>query len=1151
MARLWWWGWRLTERSIMLLKPARRSSCHTHEYHSGGPPARLTLISSEAALPHVLSMAKLITALLVFLVLCITGCVLGQEDRFYFSINPEPVTSVVSGRPVTLRCKASAEAGLAYYWQLNNRPLTNTTRRFQKGPDLHITRVDRERDAGEFTCIASNNTSGFSLTSQSATLNILWLTEDVAVQLQSPDNPSSGNDVTLRCSTDGSGELKIEWFRNLEKIVRNDRHTMKGKKLHIRGATPADNGVFKCVTHNEAGTVDSTTNYALAIPGEGYPLGRVFPSKQIVKKGDGVKFDCGLEGAEETQWFFGKDNSALAVSEKYSIHQNGSLVIHKVSSEDEGIYRCVGVAAKKVAYSAELQLAFLEPFTEASLEPQQPHFIAVVAEKSEFEVTCLPSKGVPKPRVWWKAPNGRVVSDSGPIRVDESRLIIDSARVENSGNYSCEEENMAGTSSISLQIYVSTAPVIFQDPVTITVDEGAHASLSCLFRAPKYPITTVRWRKDSGNGHFKYLPEDFSGRHNNGTLMFTSVQVLDKGTYQCEVTTKGFKSIYSKKAHIYVNEKLKFNPRPVNKKFELGSSVKLYCKAQGADRPVVRWMRDNYRMFEFPEHIQDVNGTLHFTKVLRTDKGKYTCVATNSQGIINATIDVDVIVAPKFIVVPQNPMEAVEGNPVMFHCVVEGDPKPTVQWDKDTKINSFDKKRITVLENNTLLISEVIASDEARYGCTAGNSGGFRREEVQLIVRSRDYVQNMGGADAEDEGAVMTRTVTITLSAAAAYMLLVVGLMVWCRYRRLRRKQSYLQSGATPEGTLLTKAENGDTAVVEKTELRGNLVKPYREPRHLECAEGGSQSHSSNGSGGHKKSRSSFDKLSFPRQDLNKILTLGHGQFGEVFVAKAKGMRGSISDEEGVVVMVKSLQTRDEISLQEFKREMDMFHKLRHEHIVRLLGLCRDADPHFMITEYTDWGDLKQLLLATTAAVSGSKKDHKGLPPPLTMAQMVQLALQVARGMEHLSNQRMTHRDLAARNVLITSSQTVKIASVGLSKDTYSHEYIKHHDIMKPVRWMPYEAVFEDDFSTKSDVWSFAVLFWEMVHAGETPQAKHPDDAVVSLLNKRELQWRPPKAAPEPLQVILRACWSESPRDRPSFAELVSAFEAVCVDSQI
>jgi hypothetical protein len=47
--------------------------------------------------------------------------------------------------------------------------------------------------------------------------------------------------------------------------------------------------------------------------------------------------------------------------------------------------------------------------------------------------------------------------------------------------------------------------------------------------------------------------------------------------------------------------------------------------------------------FEIPNHVKDVNGTLHFSNVTAEDKGRYMCVATNSQGIINATVDIDVI----------------------------------------------------------------------------------------------------------------------------------------------------------------------------------------------------------------------------------------------------------------------------------------------------------------------------------------------------------------------------------------------------------------------------------------------------------------------------------------------------------------------------
>lgn len=47
--------------------------------------------------------------------------------------------------------------------------------------------------------------------------------------------------------------------------------------------------------------------------------------------------------------------------------------------------------------------------------------------------------------------------------------------------------------------------------------------------------------------------------------------------------------------------------------------------------------------YEIPDHVKDINGTLYFSNVTAEDKGRYMCIATNSQGIINATIDVDVI----------------------------------------------------------------------------------------------------------------------------------------------------------------------------------------------------------------------------------------------------------------------------------------------------------------------------------------------------------------------------------------------------------------------------------------------------------------------------------------------------------------------------
>lgn len=77
----------------------------------------------------------------------------------------------------------------------------------------------------------------------------------------------------------------------------------------------------------------------------------------------------------------------------------------------------------------------------------------------------------------------------------------------------------------------------------------------------------------------------------------------------------------------------------------------------------------------------------------------------------------------------------------------------------------------------------------------------------------------------------------------------------------------------------------------------------------------------------------------------------GKGEFGEVLLSKAKGIEES---EVEAVVLVKSLQSRDEQLQSNFRREAEMFAKLNHPNVVRLLGLCREAEPHYMILEYYD-----------------------------------------------------------------------------------------------------------------------------------------------------------------------------------------------------
>ena len=95
-----------------------------------------------------------------------------QQDNFYF--DPAPINQdVIEGESTKLRCDVSNRKHISFYWTLNDHDVENTTRRYQKDSNLWILRVNRDDDIGSFRCIATNVTTGVSLRSTEARINIL------------------------------------------------------------------------------------------------------------------------------------------------------------------------------------------------------------------------------------------------------------------------------------------------------------------------------------------------------------------------------------------------------------------------------------------------------------------------------------------------------------------------------------------------------------------------------------------------------------------------------------------------------------------------------------------------------------------------------------------------------------------------------------------------------------------------------------------------------------------------------------------------------------------------------------------------------------------------------------------------------------------
>jgi len=85
----------------------------------------------------------------------------------------------------------------------------------------------------------------------------------------------------------------------------------------------------------------------------------------------------------------------------------------------------------------------------------------------------------------------------------------------------------------------------------------------------------------------------------------------------------------------------------------------------------------------------------------------------------------------------------------------------------------------------------------------------------------------------------------------------------------------------------------------------------------------------------------------------------GKGFYGDVFLSKAFGLGGGGGGEQagdaGSLVLVKSLLSHHDVYQAEFSRELDLFSRVSHQHVVRLLGVCRDVEPLLLVTDYCEW----------------------------------------------------------------------------------------------------------------------------------------------------------------------------------------------------
>lgn len=206
----------------------------------------------------------------------------------------------------------------------------------------------------------------------------------------------------------------------------------------------------------------------------------------------------------------------------------------------------------------------------------------------------------------------------------------------------------------------------------------------------------------------------------------------------------------------------------------------------------------------------------------------------------------------------------------------------------------------------------------------------------------------------------------------------------------------------------------------------------------------------------------------------------------------------------------------------------------QHSNKLNLIGTCETPDTLFVVLEYAST-NLKDLLLGSRDALPGRFSN-------MQESQAFDISIGIAKGMYHLQSLKIVHRQLCARNVLITMDFLPKVSGYGLA------QYCNPNMIPDYTRWTAAEIFNGHHHVSKSDVWSFACLVWEICVLGGTPYSSVPNNEIPERI-VRGLRLVQMRYFSDDLYQLMLNCWQLDLDERPTFQDLIETLTVIKGDS--
>ncbi|XP_012487186.1 serine/threonine-protein kinase STY13 [Gossypium raimondii] len=288
-------------------------------------------------------------------------------------------------------------------------------------------------------------------------------------------------------------------------------------------------------------------------------------------------------------------------------------------------------------------------------------------------------------------------------------------------------------------------------------------------------------------------------------------------------------------------------------------------------------------------------------------------------------------------------------------------------------------------------------------------------------------------------------------------------------------------------------------------------------------------------------------EIELAKLDLRNVIA--HGTYGTVYRATYDNQDVAVKlldwGEDGIATTAETAALRAS-----FRQEVAVWHKLDHPNVTKFIGASMgtsnlkipskvpSADNHnplpsracCVVVEYLPGGTLKQYLIRNRR-----KK--------LAFKIVVQLALDLARGLSYLHSRKIVHRDVKTENMLLDGHRNLKIADFGVARV----EAQNPRDMTGETGTLGYmapEVLEGKPYNRTCDVYSFGICLWE-IYCCDMPYPDLSFADVSSAVVRQNLRPDIPRCCPNSLANIMKKCWDANPEKRPAMEEVVRMLEAV------